>query len=323
MRTVGAIVMLAAAAAAQERTRAAVLDFTASGVEPEAAVSFTRLLSAEIAKAGKMETVGREDLAALLGVEKMRQLVGCAGEACLSEFGQYGAMLDVQWVVTGTLGKVGTVIVVSAQMIDAARARVQSRAVRRAPSIEQLASEAERLARELLAEPATLHLYNQVPSAKVLVDDRYVGAMPLDPLPLALSGVHRVRAESADHLPWEAEVELVPGRTARVRVEMDRLDELEARSRARKWWAAGALVLGAALGTGSYLSMADGASLAEHYDRLDPRRVTQGQLDELASRARLRYGGGYGLAAAALGALAGGVYLLLTDPHAERLAGTR
>lgn len=232
----------------------------------------------------------------------------CTEASCLAQIGEIGGMLDARHVVSGSIAKVGSLFLVNAQMIDTVRLRVATRAVRRLTSPEEVAAAAEPVARELLAEPATLHLYNQAPGAAVLLDDRPLGTLPLPPTAVALTGPHRLRVESAEHLPWEQEVTLEAGKVSRVRLELERIDEMEARSFQRKLWGGGALAAAAALGLGAAFAFAETSRAYGQYQQADPTEQTQAQLDELGARAQTALLLGILASAGALGAGGAGAF---------------
>lgn len=310
-----ALLFTSAAWAEPIKGRVAVMDLVPSGADPAMTKTLTRLLSVELSRSGAVQTVGSDDVAALIGIERQRQLMGCNDSACLADLGA----LDARYVLTGTVGKVGSGYVVSAQILDTTKAQVVTRAVQRASNDEQLAAASVPLARELLAETATLHLYNQVAGASVFLDDRFIGKMPLDPVRVRESGKHTIRAESVDHLPFESAVELEPGRTSRVRVDLLRFDELEAKSRSRKIYAGATAAVASGAGAGCFLVLTSAAAEKQKYDDLDPLMVDQPGLDAQASVVRSRYVTGYALGGAALTAAIVAVYLIVTDPYDDAL----
>jgi len=312
----------AAASAAKpsaSRERLAVLDFSAAGVEQKIASSFARLLAAELSRSGAYEVMATEDVAALLGLERQRQLMGCREGACLSDV---GVLLDTRFVVTGAVTGAGRSTVVNAQLLDAQRGRVVNRAALRLASEDDIAAQASPVAHELLAEPAVLQLYNQTQGVSVFLDDRFVGTMPLAPTPVKGTGTHRLRLEGDDFLPFETDIVLEPGRVTRLRAGLERLEDVESAARWRRWGGRGALALGAGLAAACGLTLRSAFDLKSAYDAMDPLRTPQARFDAAAADARTRFGFGYGLGGAALAAAAAGVWLLVVDPYADRL-GTR
>ena len=206
--------LLAAAPATGELPRVAVADFVSGATDNQTAQTFTRLIAAELARTGRFEVVSHDDLVAMAGMERWKQLVGCAAGTCL--------------------GRTGGALVASAQMIDAARSRVSSRASRKVLSLDALGSDATALVAELLAENAVLQIFGQVAGGAVFVDDKPVAVMPASTIPLRLTGKHRLRAECSDCVPWESDVEFTPGRNTRVRLELEKFEDLESQARRRR-----------------------------------------------------------------------------------------
>jgi hypothetical protein len=63
--------------------------------------------------------VTQADVAALLGVERSREMMGCSDSGCLAEI---GGALGADRVVHGSLGKVGESLVVNLSALDPRRA---------------------------------------------------------------------------------------------------------------------------------------------------------------------------------------------------------
>jgi len=144
--------------------------------------------------------------------------------------------------------------------------------------------------------------------------------MPASTIPLRLTGKHRLRAECSDCVPWESDVEFTPGRNTRVRLELEKFEDLESQARRRTAGGIAALVAGAGLAVGAIALRSDAASLHSQYLALDPLVASQAQFDDLSSRSRTRYALSYTLGTAGIIALAAGAWLLWSNPHSERLA---
>ena len=312
--------LLAAAPATGELPRVAVADFVSGATDNQTAQTFTRLVAAELARTGRFEVVSHDDLVAMAGMERWKQLVGCAAGTCLADAGALAELLQVRYLVAGSFGRTGGALVASAQMIDAARSRVSSRASRKVLSLDALGSDATALVAELLAENAVLQIFGQVAGGAVFVDDKPVAVMPASTIPLRLTGKHRLRAECSDCVPWESDVEFTPGRNTRVRLELEKFEDLESQARRRTAGGIAALVAGAGLAVGAIALRSDAASLHSQYLALDPLVASQAQFDDLSSRSRTRYALSYTLGTAGIIALAAGAWLLWSNPHSERLA---
>jgi len=309
---------LAAPAAAKERV--AVLEFASNGVDDTLTKTVTELVAAGLGKGDRFEALSRQDVAGMLGLEKMKQVVGCTGSDCLGDASRVAGLLDVRYLVTGSIGRLGATFVLNAQLLDAQRGRVLQRAVERASGAEVLANHADRLARGLLAEPAVLQLTGQVPGATVLLDDRYVGTLPMEPLATSETGKKQLRVEGPELVPFQHEVELEAGRTTRVRLDLPRVDELEARSGLRRWIAIGAGAAGLGVAVLSGLSVVGAVEADRVYLAADPLDTTQAQLDALAADAQSKWGAGVGTGVVALGLLGVAAWLFVDDPDARKLS---
>jgi TolB-like protein len=135
MKTKGAGIIVAAAGAAAafgagearaERTKVAVLEFKAErGVDESLARLLDEIMLAELAPIESIETLGKSDIQSMLGFEKEKQLLGCTDEvSCVAEI---GGALGVAKMITGQLGKVGSLFVINLKLIDIQKAKVVSR----------------------------------------------------------------------------------------------------------------------------------------------------------------------------------------------------
>ncbi|MHB1844264.1 MAG: hypothetical protein ACYCWW_05455, partial [Deltaproteobacteria bacterium] len=94
------------AAAEVRRPRKAVLALKPEGVDPSLASTVTDALTEDLGRRGHYEVLGRAELHAMAGGTAERQKLGCEGDAsCLAEL---GGALGAQWLVAGSVGKLGT-----------------------------------------------------------------------------------------------------------------------------------------------------------------------------------------------------------------------
>src|SRR4051812_33715499 len=104
MAPVVALVVLALAAG-PKRTKVAVLDISAPEDQKPKAGLLTPVVVGEFAKAADLQVISSQEISATLGLAKQRQLMGCAEDSCLAEI---GGALGVDYLVSGTLGHIGT-----------------------------------------------------------------------------------------------------------------------------------------------------------------------------------------------------------------------
>jgi TolB-like protein len=298
-----------------EGKRVAVLDFVPVDIDATSTASFTQLVAGELSRAG-LETVSSKDVAALVSLEERKQMLGAYDP---KTGGQLAALLNARYVVAGSVSRLGGRILVTAQLLDHQAGTVVNRANLTASSVDDLATQAKRLVSDLLTDTGRLLLYDQVAGARVYLDDQFIGIMPLQVVPVREEGKHKLHVESAEHAPWESEVEIRRGQTARVRVELVALKTLEDRSKERR---VVALVLAASavvVGTGAGLLFWGTFESKRDYDALDLLLVSQRELDTLAQRTSGLYAGAFVATGVSAALLAGSLALLLHDPHRQKL----
>jgi hypothetical protein len=89
------------------------------GVTKETTQLLGDALAGELRRRPGVSVLTQSDVAALLGVEKTRQMMGCADSGCLAEI---GGALGADRVVHGSLGRVGGSLVVNLSALDPRRA---------------------------------------------------------------------------------------------------------------------------------------------------------------------------------------------------------
>lgn len=98
------------------------------GVSPETARLFGDALAAELRRRQGVSVVTPADVAAMLGVERTKQLLGCADQRCAVAV---GAELDADRIVHGSLGRMGESLVVNLSAVDPRRGDTPGSASRR------------------------------------------------------------------------------------------------------------------------------------------------------------------------------------------------
>lgn len=76
-------------------------------------------LAGELRRRSGIAVLTQSDIAALLGVEKTRQMLGCSESGCMAEI---GGALGADRVIHGSLGRVGGSLVVNLSALDARKA---------------------------------------------------------------------------------------------------------------------------------------------------------------------------------------------------------
>lgn len=112
--------LLAAATAGAEgrppKPKAAVLGVHAeTGVAQGTANTIENLLTSDLVRADRYEILTSGDLVTLLGFERQKQLLGCAGDNCLTEI---GAAAGAEWLIDGSVGAIGRLRVLTIRIYD-------------------------------------------------------------------------------------------------------------------------------------------------------------------------------------------------------------
>jgi hypothetical protein len=220
----------------------AVFGIRSAGIAANSIDSLVPIVAAELRKLDGVSVIAREDIESMLALESERSRIDCADSTgCLAEL---GGALGVQKLVTGTIGRVGELFVVSLQQIDVGHVRVDNRVTEVfAGSEEQLVGAARLAVRRLAGVEAlgagALVVESNV-AALLLVDDRAAQS----PLRGLEPGKHRLRLSSDGHVGWSSDVYVEPESETLVRVELEALP-----SWYEHWWVwagAGVAVLGGA-----------------------------------------------------------------------------
>lgn len=110
--------------------------WTAVEVNPEKAQFFSLHLAAALRDRG-LTVITAQDISALLGVERQKQLLGCGDEAssCMAEI---ASALGAPYVMSGSLTKLEGIFQLNLQVMDSGKARTIGRATKIARDFEGL-----------------------------------------------------------------------------------------------------------------------------------------------------------------------------------------
>ena len=112
-------------AASDSRVKIAVLDLQARGVDAALVSSAGTLIASELNKLEVFKVISREDIRNMLSFEKDKQNLGCeADQACLAEI---GGALGVEYIIAGSLAKIGDTLVLALALNNTRTATVENR----------------------------------------------------------------------------------------------------------------------------------------------------------------------------------------------------
>jgi hypothetical protein len=162
---------------AQEKSKLAVLDIQATGVEPDLVPTLTEILTVEIDAIGKYKVIAGRDVQSMLGFEKQKDIMGCTDASCLAEI---GGALGVERIVAGHIGKVGSTYVINIKLINIRQADTENRVYETVRGeVDALIDAVRNSARKLLAGAGN----PTAPTAKVEAPPPPVAAPPTAPSP--------------------------------------------------------------------------------------------------------------------------------------------
>ena len=162
MRSLTLAALLCSIAASAEKPRLVVLDLVpGGGAEPQVVAAFTEALTNLISKAGYFDVASSRDVAALLGVERQKELLGCSEGAgtCMAEV---SGALGARFIMSGSLVKLGDVWQLTLTTLDSQKSQPIGRATRIASDLAALQAQLPWSVAEATATPAP------EPTSKVL-----------------------------------------------------------------------------------------------------------------------------------------------------------
>ncbi len=140
------------AVAADGRTKIAVMPLAANRVPVETVKVLDELLVAGVDAVGGHEVIGASDIAAMIGLENMKDSLGCSDTTCAAAI---GGALGVDALLSGSVSVLGDEVILSLALIDVRNQRVTRRKQLRAPNDErQLARAVDDVVAMLFAKEA-------------------------------------------------------------------------------------------------------------------------------------------------------------------------
>jgi TolB-like protein len=147
LRIVALLLTLSNITAQESQTTLAVLDFEPRGINTLEAATLTDRFTSEIGKTEAMVLVDRTMVEEILKEQGFQQS-GCTTDECAVEV---GAMLGVQFMISGAIGKLGDTFTIDAKMVSVeSGASVETRNVTYIGKVDGLVTEIELLAWDIM-----------------------------------------------------------------------------------------------------------------------------------------------------------------------------
>jgi len=139
-----------------ETKRLAVLDLVGQRIEEGIAATLTELVINEASKLAGYQVIGKREIATMIDLETEKQMMGCAEDvSCVAEI---AGALGVDEILTGGIGRLGEIYLVSLKLIDQHNASVVARSQRKLKGGEEMfITAAESMIKEIFhgVKPAT------------------------------------------------------------------------------------------------------------------------------------------------------------------------
>lgn len=202
--TLLAVVLLASTANAT-KPKVVIPDFTTPGIEAAAGKALgenlVNIVAAEVQRLG-YDVISWADIKAMLAVEKRRAILGCEDDVlCMAEI---GGALGGDYLISGTVGKLGETFNLSLVLVDTKRAQVKQRFQGSAGSAAVLSATAKRGVQVLFGETqdltglGTIFIKTEPPGAEVMLDGKPVGSSPVT-VDEVSAGEHLIVAQKGEH----------------------------------------------------------------------------------------------------------------------------
>jgi len=115
----------AAEGGSRRKVKVAVMEIRPLGTEGHLTDLLSEVALTEAGAMERLDAIGRSDIESILGFEKQKKILGCTEEAsCLAEI---GGALGVEYVVVGSLGRIGGLYRLDLKLVDTAKGRVRAR----------------------------------------------------------------------------------------------------------------------------------------------------------------------------------------------------
>jgi len=220
-----------------EKMKIAVLDFSnTGGISNEESVTLTNRLRSMLVRTNSMVVLERGKMEEILGEQGFQQ-TGCTSTECAVEVGR---LLNVQKMVSGSIGRIGETYTIDLSLIDIATAAIEQSFIRDykgaidglLKEMETVANQIARLGTAPKEEVETfgaLEIKTDPKKAAIILDGTAVGDSPLS-LAQIKSGFHRLEIRTAGYAPEIKEIEIKKGEINRQNIKLLKIFKLQIKS---------------------------------------------------------------------------------------------
>jgi hypothetical protein len=204
MVLLGALVFASLATAPAPSARVGIFDLGVVGLDQGARQTAIDALATAVAAQPGISVVSRSDLDALLGVEKLKDLIGCNNVSCLVDA---GLAAGVDTIISGSVSKLDRTLIVSLQLVDVVHATAANRVTMSWPGStgalpDLLAAAADLLLGAADRKVGGARLLGLRPGSTIVVDGEPKAADTTTLTNLDV-GVHQLHVEAVGFLPYD------------------------------------------------------------------------------------------------------------------------
>ena len=234
----------------------AIMDFTASGVDKALAKNITDVVTVELKQFEGFKIISRQEIAALLDFEAVKQGMGCDDEGCFAEIGN---ALGVGFLVVGSIGFVEKTYIINIKVMDMHETKIIGREQENfVGPADGLLPAARFCLRRVFGSPykgdGLMKMSVNEKKADVSINGKSFGLYPDLKLPNAFAaGKYRIEVSKDDYYPIARDIYVEPARQTQVQFVLKE----EPPEWWETWWfwttvgvvVAGGVTTGAVLGT--------------------------------------------------------------------------
>jgi hypothetical protein len=229
-----------------------------------------------------LQVLSQGDVAAMLGLERTRQMLGCTeDQGCMAEL---AGALDSDRLLSGSLTILERTALITVKVLDVKKSRTLARvtATLLDATERELVDAARRLGHEAvtgqrLDTTGVIRIAVDRAGATVTLDGRSLGASPLKEAPRVLEGPHSITVQKDGFVRWSTTVMVQAGQTVPVAADLVPVQLLGEAARSRLWtwgWVSAGVAV-AASSSGLYF----GGQASHSYDRYKVETVRSRAVD--------------------------------------------
>jgi TolB-like protein len=221
----------------EEKLKIAVMDFgNTGGLSNEESVTLTNRLRSMLVRTNSLIVLERGKMEEILGEQGFQQ-TGCTSTECAVEVGK---LLNVQKMVSGSIGRIGETYTIDLSLIDVATAAIEQSFISDYKgAIDGLLSEMEGVANQIARRGAALkeevetfgalQITTDPEKATVILDGTALGESPIS-LEQIRTGFHRLEVKTGGYAPETKEVEIKKGELTKIQIDLDKIYTLSIKS---------------------------------------------------------------------------------------------